>query len=344
MKDHDSIRTLTETAAALVAKGKGILAADESTPTIKKRFDTIETESTPATRQAYRDLLFTTPGIEENISGVILFEETLNQESLGGIPFPELLADRGIIPGIKVDKGLTTIPGTVEETATQGLDGLAERVEEYKQLGARFAKWRAVLRIGSHRPSRLASEVNAHALARYAAISQDKGLVPIVEPEILINGDHDIDTCGRVAEWVLADVFAHLKTHRVLLEGMLLKPSMVTSGDNHPNPADVQAVAEATLRIFRRSVPAAVPGIVFLSGGQSSEDATAHLNAMNRTGNAPWELSFSYGRALQEKALAAWQGRDENREAAQKALFHRARLNGAARTGTYAPEMENLSL
>lgn len=331
---------LTDTAKALVAKGKGILAADESSPTIKKRFDTISVESTPENRQFYRELLFTTPGIEEFVSGVILFDETLRQTAADGTPFPKLLADRGIIPGIKVDKGLTPIPGTDGEKATQGLDGLAGRLAEYRELGAGFAKWRAVLSIGGHRPSRLCADIAAHGLARYAAMSQDAGLVPIVEPEILINGDHDIDRAERVSEWVLARVFRELTAHGVLLEGMLLKPSMVTSGDAHPDPAGVEQVARTTVDVFKRSVPAAVPGIVFLSGGQTSEQATAHLDAMNRIGSAPWELSFSYGRALQEKVLATWSGNADSRDAAQQAFLHRARCNGAARFGTYTPEME----
>jgi fructose-bisphosphate aldolase class I len=332
--------TLEATAKDMVARGKGILAADESLPTIEKRFTAIDLESTEKTRRDYRDLLFTAPGIEEYISGVILFDETLRQQSLSGKPFPKRLADRGIIPGIKVDMGLTTIPGTQEEKATKGLDGLEKRLEEYRQLGARFAKWRAVISIGNHKPSSLCLKINAHSLARYAAICQDLDLVPIVEPEVLINGDHDLARCETVIEETLRQVFRELARHRVLLEGMILKPSMVTSGIDNPDQADINTVAEATIRCFKRSVPAAVPGIAFLSGGQSSELATAHLNAMNHLGGGPWELSFSFGRALQEKTLLTWQGRDGNREPAQKTLLHRAKCNGAARFGTYSEKME----
>lgn len=333
-------QTLELTAKAMVAKGKGILAADESSPTIKKRFTSIDLESTENNRRGYRDLLFTAPGIEEYISGVILFDETLRQQSLAGKPFPALLSDRGIIPGIKVDLGLTTIPGTQEEKATKGLDGLETRLEEYKQLGARFAKWRSVISIAHTQPTPLCLSINAHSLARYAAICQEQGLVPIVEPEVLINGSHDLARCERVMEQTLSMVFSELVRHGVLLEGMILKPSMVTSGIDNPNQADIDAVAEATVRCFKRTVPAAVPGIAFLSGGQSSELATAHLNAMNRLGDAPWELSFSYGRALQEKTLQTWQGKDSNKELAQRTLLHRAKCNGLARFGTYSEVME----
>jgi fructose-bisphosphate aldolase class I len=332
--------TLEATAKDMVARGKGILAADESLPTIEKRFTAIDLESTEKTRRDYRDLLFTAPGIEEYISGVILFDETLRQESLSRKPFPRLLSDRGIIPGIKVDMGLTTIPGTHEEKATRGLDGLETRLKEYRQLGARFAKWRAVVSIGDHKPSSLCLKINAHSLARYAAICQDFDLVPIVEPEVLINGDHDLARCETVIEETLRQVFRELARHRVFLEGMILKPSMVTSGIDNPEQAGIDTVAEATIRCFKRAVPAAVPGIAFLSGGQSSEMATAHLNAMNHFGGGPWELSFSYGRALQEKTLLTWQGRDANREQAQKTLLHRAKCNGAARFGTYSEKME----
>ncbi len=334
-------QTLESTAKGMVARGKGILAADESQPTIKKRFTAIDLESTEKTRRDYRDLLFTAPGIEEYISGVILFDETLRQQSLSGKPFPKLLEERGIIPGIKVDLGLTTIPGTQEEKATKGLDGLEKRLEEYRQLGARFTKWRAVISIGNHKPSSLCLKINAHSLARYAAICQDLDLVPIVEPEVLINGDHDLARCETVIEETLKQVFRELARHRVLLEGMILKPSMVTSGIDNPNQADIKTVAEATIRCFKRAVPAAVPGIAFLSGGQSSELATAHLNAMNHLGGGPWELSFSFGRALQEKTLLTWQGKDAKREQAQKIFLHRAKCNGAARFGTYSEKMES---
>lgn len=332
--------TLELTAQAMVASGKGILAADESFPTINKRFISIHLESTEKTRREYRDLLFTAPGIEEYISGVILFDETLRTNGLSGKPFPQLLSDRGIIPGIKVDLGLTTIPGTREEKATKGLDGLETRLKEYKELGARFAKWRSVINIADHQPTPLCLNVNAHSLARYAAICQEQGLVPIVEPEVLINGSHDLDRCERVMEQTLHTVFSELVRHGVLLEGMILKPSMVTSGIDNPNQADVDAVAKATVRCFKRTVPAAVPGIAFLSGGQSSEQATVHLNAMNQLGGVPWELSFSYGRALQEKTLMAWQGKEANKEVAQRTLLHRAKCNGAARFGNYSEKME----
>jgi len=334
------LNELEATANAMVAEGKGILAADESDPTIKKRFDTIGVESTPKNRSDYRELLFTAPGIDEFISGVILFDETLRQSSRNGLPFSHILKNRGIIPGIKVDKGLTLIPGTVEK-ATQGLDGLAERLEEYHKLGARFTKWRAVVQIGDHLPSELSLNINAHSLARFASISQQAGLVPIVEPEILINGTHRFDTCECVTQWTLDRVFSELARHNVILEGMILNPSMVTSGDECPDQADVETVAKTTIRSFKRSVPAAMPGIVFLSGGQTSEQATAHLNAMNRIGNVPWELSFSFGRALQEKPLKAWNGESENTKFAQQVLFHRAKCNSAARYGEYSEAMVN---
>lgn len=338
--DDARLAELETRARAMVAKGKGILAADESAPTIKKRFDTINTASTEKNRRFYRELLFTTPGIEAYISGVILFEETLRQKTRDGIPFATLLADRGMIPGIKVDKGLAPIPGTGDEKVTQGLDNLGQRLVEYRELGAQFAKWRAVIQIKDHQPSPLSVHLNAHALARYAAICQSSGLVPIVEPEILMTGEHDLKTCERVSEITLDAVFNELSRQKAVLEAMILKPSMVTAGDACPDQADVEDVARSTLKIFKRSVPAAVPGIAFLSGGQSSELATAHLNAMNQIGAAPWELSFSFGRALQEKSLAAWNGEKESRAAAQKMLFHRAKCNGEARFGNYSPEME----
>ena len=335
------IAELEKIAISMVASGKGILAADESSPTIKKRFDQIQLESTADNRQFYRELLFTTPQIENHISGVILFDETLRQVDSSGTPFPQLLDGRGIIPGIKVDLGLTDIPGTHGEKATRGLDGLEDRLAEYRTLGAKFAKWRAVIQIGPHQPSSLAVSINAHSLARYAAITQEKGLVPIVEPEILMTGDHTLDACERVAKHTLEHVFAQLSKHRVTLEAMILKPSMITPGDKCPEQVNVEAVARSTIKIFKQTVPAAVPGIAFLSGGQSSELATAHLNAMNRLGRCPWELSFSYGRALQEKSLSAWSGKPENKQKAQDALLNRARCNGAARFGEYSIEMEN---
>ncbi len=331
---------LHETARAIVAEGKGILAADESGGTIKKRFDSIGIESTEANRRAYRDLLFTTPGVEEFISGVILFDETIRQDALDGTPFPKLLESKGVIPGIKVDQGAKPLALSEGETITEGLDGLRGRLEEYRGLGARFAKWRATYSIGGGRPSDYCVWANAHALARYAALCQETGLVPIVEPEVLMDGAHSIDEAYHVTSRVLTAVYTELHDQRVELEGTLLKPNMVLSGYEASSRAGVDEVAERTLTCFYRHVPAAVPGIVFLSGGQSDEDATAHLNAMVARGPHPWELSFSYGRALQAPALHAWAGKPENVEAGQHAYYHRAKMNGAARTGMYAPEME----
>ena len=331
---------LHETAKALVAEGKGILAADESDSTIKKRFDSIGVESTEENRRAYRDLLFTTGGVEEYISGVILFDETIRQASAGGTPFPKLLSSKGIIPGIKVDKGAKALALAEDETVTEGLDGLRGRLEEYRDLGARFTKWRAVITIGTSIPSEYCIWTNAHALARYAALSQEAGLVPIVEPEVLMDGDHSIERSFEVTSRTLHAVFTELRDQRVQPEGMLLKPNMVLSGYSASTQADHEEVAHETMRCFYRHVPAAVPGIVFLSGGQSDEDATANLNAMNAIGPHPWQLSFSYGRALQAPALKAWGGKPENVEAAQRSYYHRAKMNGAARTGMYAPEME----
>ncbi len=331
---------LHETATALVAEGKGILAADESDGTIKKRFDSIGVESTEEKRRAYRDLLFTTEGVEEYVSGVILFDETIRQSALEGTPFPKLLASKGIIPGIKVDKGAKPLALAEGETVTEGLDGLRGRLEEYRELGARFTKWRAVITIGESIPSEYCLWTNAHALARYAALSQEAGLVPIVEPEVLMDGDHTIERSFEVTSRTLHAVFTELRDQRVHFEGMLLKPNMVLSGYDASEHTSHDEVAEETMRCFYRHVPAAVPGIVFLSGGQSDEDATANLNAMNAIGPHPWQLSFSYGRALQSPALKAWDGKPENVEAAQRAYYHRAKMNGAARTGMYAPEME----
>lgn len=338
--DDELRNELESTARAMVAKGKGILAADESTGTIAKRFESIGVESVEETRRFYRELLFTTPGVEEFISGVILFDETIRQSTADNVSFARLLEERGIIPGIKVDKGLTILPGTDNETATQGIDGLDARLHEYRKLGAGFAKWRAVIAIGDHKPTPLAMDVNAHLLARYAAMCQRAGIVPIVEPEVLMNGSHDIERCERVIEATHKALFAALYQHKVFLEGTILKPSMVTSGDTCPDQAGVEEVAEATIRCLKRSVPAAVPGIVFLSGGQSSRLATEHLNAMNRIGKLPWELSFSYGRALQADTLKAWAGKPDNKADAQKVFFHRAKCNGAARYGTYTGDME----
>ena len=332
-------KILNETAKAMVAKGRGILAADESTGTIKKRFDKIGVENTEANRQAYRDMLFTTPGFEQHTSGVILFEETLFQKSLAGQSFPELLASKGVIPGIKVDKGAQKLAGGgLEETITEGLDGLRERLEKYKAAGARFAKWRAVITINEEAPSDYAIHTNAHALARYAALCQEAGIVPIVEPEILMDGDNSIEVCEEVTDIVLDAVFAELSAQQVLLEGIVLKPGMVISGIKCPEQASVQEVAEATLRVLKRRVPIAVPGIAFLSGGQSDELATAHLDAMNKIGGFTWGLTFSYGRALQAAALKAWGG--SNVEAGKAAHLHRARMNGLAAQGKWDKSLE----
>jgi fructose-bisphosphate aldolase, class I len=331
---------LNKTAEAIVAEGKGILAADESDGTIKKRFDSIGIESTEEHRRAYRDLLFTTEGVEDYISGVILFDETIRQSSADGTPFPKLLESKGVIPGIKVDKGAKPLALAEGETITEGLDGLRARLEEYRELGARFTKWRGVISIGKNIPSEYCLWTNAHALARYAALSQEAGLVPIVEPEVLMDGDHSIERSFEVTSRTLHAVFTELRDQRVHPEGLLLKPNMVLSGYENAEQAPHEQVAEETIRCFKRHVPAAVPGIVFLSGGQSDEDATANLNAINALGPHPWQLSFSYGRALQAPALKAWGGKEENVEAAQRAYYHRAKMNSAARTGMYAPEME----
>jgi len=331
---------LEETARQLVAPGKGILAADESDGTIKKRFDTIGVESTEETRRAYRDLLFTTPGMEEHVSGVILFDETIRQSSADGTPFPKLLEAKGVVPGIKVDKGAKPLALAEGETITEGLDGLRERLAEYRDLGARFAKWRATYSIGDELPSEYCVWVNAHALARYAALCQEAGLVPIVEPEVLQDGTHSIEESAKATGRVLLAVYQELHDQRVDFSGTLLKPNMVLSGYSAPTRAGVDEVAEATLEVLYKHVPAAVPGIVFLSGGQSDEDATAHLNAINARGPHPWELSFSYGRALQAAALNAWRGEEANVQAAQEAFAHRAKMNSLARSGSYSPKME----
>jgi fructose-bisphosphate aldolase, class I len=331
---------LAATATALVAPGKGILAADESSGTIAKRFKSIQVESTEDHRRAYRELLFTTEGAAEFISGVILYDETLRQQAADGTPLAEVLSRQQIIPGIKVDAGTTGLAGFPGEKVTEGLDGLADRLTEYRELGARFTKWRAVITIGDGIPTSGCIRANAEALGRFAALSQEAGLVPIVEPEVLMDGDHTIERCDQVTRDTLAEVFAALHRHRVRLDGMLLKPNMVVSGSDCPTQADVDQVARATLACLRDHVPASVPGIVFLSGGQSDEAATAHLNAMNRLGGAPWQLSFSYGRALQAPALKAWKGEPANGPAAQRAYLHRARLNGAARSGSWTEAME----
>ena len=331
---------LERTAQALVAEGKGILAADESNGTMDKRLRAADVEPSEEMRRSLRDLLFTTEGAAEHISGIILFDETFRQSSADGTPFPQLLSDQGIIPGIKVDTGAKPLAGAEGEKVTEGLDGLRERLEEYYDGGARFAKWRAVIAIDDDRPSRYATHVNAHALARYAALCQEASIVPIVEPEVLMDGDHTIDRAEEVTGAVLAAVFAELREQRVLLEGMLLKPNMVLAGyESSEQPSD-EEVAERTLRCFHRHVPAAVPGIVFLSGGQSDEDATSRLNLMNRMGPQPWEVSFSYGRGLQAAALTAWAGDNDNVEAAQEKYRHRAECTGAARRGEYSEDME----
>lgn len=333
--------TLEKTARELVAPGRGILAADESTGTIKKRFDGIGVESTEESRRDYRELLFTTKGAGKHISGVILYDETIRQSSSDGIPFPKVLAEGGIIPGIKVDKGAKPLAGFPGEKVTEGLDGLRERLAEYRELGARFAKWRAVITIGRRLPSEACRRANAHALARYAALCQEADLVPIVEPEVLMDGDHTIDWCEEVTFATLRSVYHELREERVHLEGTLLKPNMVLPGKDCPTQVSAEQIAEATIRCFSRVVPVAVPGIVFLSGGQTPEQATSRLNAMNAMGDHPWQLSFSYGRALQEPVLKAWVGKRENADAAKKAFLHRAKLNGAARHGKYKREMES---
>lgn len=331
---------LESSARALVPQGKGILAADESFGTIKKRFASIDLDSTEETRRSYRELLFTTPGVEEFISGVILFDETIRQRASGGTPLPDVLAQKGIMPGIKVDKGTTDLAGFPGEKITEGLDGLRDRLVEYRSLGAGFAKWRAVITIGEGIPTRFCIDANSQALARYAALCQEVGLVPIVEPEVLMEGDHDIEHCEEMTAATLQSVFTELHKHRVVLEGMLLKPNMVVSGKACPKQASVGEVAEATVGCLRRVVPATMPGIVFLSGGQTPEQATEHLNAMNALEGHSWELSFSYGRALQEPTLKAWKGEAANVHPAQKIFYHRARCNGAARFGKYSKQME----
>jgi fructose-bisphosphate aldolase class I len=335
---------LHDTAKALVAEGKGILAADESTGTIKKRFDSISLESTEEHRRAYREMLFTTPGVEDYISGVILYDETIRQSASDGMPFPQLLAEKGVIPGIKVDLGAKPLAHAEGETITEGLDGLRERLEEYRGLGARFAKWRATYSITRELPSDYCIWTNAHALARYASLCQEAEIVPIVEPEVLQDGTHTIERSYHVTSRVLDAVYTELFDQRVDIFGTLLKPNMVLSGYDASDRADHEEVAEWSLRCYYKHVPAAVPGIVFLSGGQTDEDATAHLNAMNARGPHPWQLSFSYGRALQAPALKAWGGRPESVEAGQRAYYHRAKLNSAARTGMYAPEMETAAV
>ena len=339
MKLHE----LELTARSLVAPEKGILAADESTGTIKRRFDKIGVESSEEMRRAYRELLFTTPGIGDHISGVILYDETIRQSAADGTPFPDVLAAAGVIPGIKVDIGAKELALSPGEKVTEGLDGLRERVAEYRELGARFAKWRAVITIGDGLPTGVCIDANAHALARYAAICQEGDLVPIVEPEVLMDGGHTIERCYDVTVWTLKALYEQLFEQRIVLEGTLLKPNMIVSGAECPVQAGLDEVAQSTIRALRAVVPPAVPGIVFLSGGQSEEQATAHLSAMNALGAHPWQLSFSYGRALQASALEAWRGDPANVDTGQRAFYRRAKLNGAARTGTYTAAMEKVA-
>jgi fructose-bisphosphate aldolase class I len=331
---------LEKTAAALVAPHKGILAADESTGTIEKRFKTIALANTEDNRRAYREMLFTTKGFGEHISGVILYDETIRQKAKDGTPFTKVLQSAGVIPGIKVDMGTMAMPGSKEEKLTQGLDGLRERLIEYHKLGARFAKWRAVITIGDGIPTQLNLKINARSLAMYALLCQEQGIVPIVEPEVLMDADNTIERCMDVTTRTLREVFHALEEHGVVLEQMLLKPNMVIAGKGAKVQASVKQVAGMTIECFRRTVPAAVPGIVFLSGGQSSAMATANLNAMNAMGPHPWALSFSYGRALQDEAIQAWKGKGKNVGAGQKAFGNRAKLNGAARDGKYSEAME----
>jgi fructose-bisphosphate aldolase class I len=334
---------LSAAARALVAKNRGILAADESTSTIKKRFDAIKLESTEENRRAYRELLFTAPGAQDYISGVIMYDETLRQKTKDGVPFPAYLSQHGMLPGIKVDMGAKPLAGFPGETITEGLDGLRERLAEYYKLGAKFAKWRAVIDIGSGIPSRYAIDANAEALARYATLCQEAGIVPIVEPEVLMDGAHTLERCEEVTNVVLDRVFSHLFAARVFLEGMILKPNMVVAGKKSAQKASAEQVAEATVRTLKRQVPSAVPGIAFLSGGQSPVEATLHLSLMNAAGPLPWGLTFSYGRALQEDALTAWGGKSGGYAGGQKALFQRAKLNGLAATGAYKGSMETSS-
>jgi fructose-bisphosphate aldolase class I len=336
-----NLAELNKIARAMVAPGKGLLAADESSGTIKKRFDAIGTESTEDSRRDYREMLFrSTEAMKNYISGVILYDETIWQKAKDGTPLVKLIQQAGSIPGIKVDEGTKPLPGCPNEVVTAGLDKLPERLPKYFEQGARFAKWRAVIDIGPGMPSYASLHANTHALGRYAALCQEAGLVPIVEPEVLMDGGHDIDRCCEVTEWVLKETFQELYYNRVALEGMVLKPNMAVAGKKSPKQAGVEEVAEKTVRLLKRCVPGAVPGIAFLSGGQSDEDATAHLDAMNRIGNLPWRLSFSYGRALQHMPQKVWSGKAENVAAAQRAFSHRARMNGLASLGQWKMELE----
>jgi len=334
-------KALERVARAMVAKGKGILAADESTATITKRFAGIRHDSTEEQRRLYREMLFTTPQAASWISGVILYDETIRQKTTEGVPFPQYLEKLGVLPGIKVDTGAKSLAAFPAETITEGLDGLRERLAEYYKLGARFAKWRAVIDIGAGVPTRFAIEANAHALARYAALCQEQQIVPIVEPEVLMDGDHSIERCETVTDGVLDEVFRQLAAHHVYLEGIVLKPNMVISGKKAAQRANPEQVAQATVRCLKRHVPAALPGIAFLSGGQNSAEATLHLSLMNKLGPLPWTLTFSYGRALQDNALKAWGGAPTNFAAGQREFAKRARLNGLATTGSYTQTHEN---
>ena len=332
---------LAKVAHAMVTPGKGILAADESTGSIKKRFDSINLPSTEESRRDYREMLFSAKeGMSKCISGVILFDETIRQKAKNGKPLVDLIKSAGAIPGIKLDSGAKPLALSPKETVTEGLDGLRERVKEYVGLGAQFAKWRAVIDIGPGLPTHNSIHANAHALARYAALCQEGGLVPIVEPEVLMEGSHDIDTCMKVTEWALHELYRELFYAGVVLEGTILKPNMVVSGKDAPKQASREEVAEKTVTVLKRCVPSAVPGIAFLSGGQSDEDATAHLHYMNAIGNLPWKLTFSYGRALQAAALKTWKGKPENVAAAQRAFNHRAEMNALAASGKWSEKLE----
>ena len=336
-----SIADLEKIAQKMVAPGKGILAADESSGTIKKRFDAIGVESTETSRRDYRELMFRTPAMKEFVSGVILYDETIWQDAADGTPLVKIIADAGAVPGIKVDEGTEALPGSPKELITKGLDGLSKRLPKYFERGARFAKWRAVIDIGAGIPTHNCVHANAHALARYAALCQQANIVPIVEPEVLMDGEHDIDTCYDVTEWVLKETFNELYKTEVALEGIVLKPNMAIAGKKSAKKASVQEVAEKTVKMLKNCVPPAVPGIAFLSGGQSDEEATAHLDAMNKLGPLPWKLTFSYGRALQAAPQKAWSGKRENVAAAQKAFAHRARMNGLASLGKWSAALES---
>jgi fructose-bisphosphate aldolase class I len=336
-----NLAKLNKVAEAMVAPGRGILAADESSGTIKKRFDAIGVENTEDNRRDYREMMFrTSEAMSKNISGVILYDETLRQKAKDGTPLVKIIEKAGSLPGIKVDKGTKPLPFCPDEVITEGLDGLRERLAEYRGLGAKFAKWRAVIDIGAGIPSYTAIKANAHALARYAALCQEEEIVPIVEPEVLMDGDHDIDRCAKITEWVLQETFMELFYNKVALEGIVLKPNMAVPGKKSSKKASVEEVAEKTVRLLKACVPGAVPGIAFLSGGQSDEEATAHLDAMNRLGPLPWKLTFSYGRALQHAPQKAWAGKAENVAAAQRAFVHRARMNGLAALGQWKADLE----